>query len=162
MEEFGTLEAVGNLFRQVNGEGAQNNYFMGYIAVPTSAGFLGGAIGTLAAGAVVGMENDCDGFIVDLTENGLGMMPLINGGLNGFTFTPKKMKANPSAYFFVPENEIKSVAIKRYNLISMVTKKVIIELNNGRKINLVVNVKEKLLPYHESGFANFMAKYSKK
>lgn len=162
MEEFNTIEAVENLFKQASCNAQQNNYFMGYIAVPTSAGFLGGAIGTLAAGAVVGMENDCDGFIVDLTENGLGMMPLINGGLNGFTFTPKKMRANPQAYFFVPESKIKSVAIKRYNLISMVSKKVIIELNNGRKINLVVNIKEKLLPYHEAGFANFMAKYSKK
>ena len=162
MEEFNTLEAVGNLFKQVNCEGQENNYFMGYIAVPTSSSMLGGAIGTLVAGAVVGMENDCDGFIVDLTENGLGMMPLINGGLNGFTFTPKKMTANPVAYFFVPESEIKSISIKRYNLISMVTKKVIIELNNGRKINLVVNVREKLLPYHEAGFARFMAKYSKK
>ena len=46
--------------------------------------------------------------------------------------------------------------IKRANLISLVSKEITIKLGNGRVINLMVNNKEKALPYHEMEFTKFV------
>lgn len=156
MKEFNTLEAISNLFEKVNCKGNENNYFISYVTAPTSAGLLGGAVGSFAAGAIVGAENKCDAYLVNQTENGIGLIPLNSSGIPGLSMSgPDKMTINIDGYYFINKQDIKKLTVKRANLISLVSKSVNIELTSGRKYYWLVNNKEKLLPYHEQCFKNF-------
>lgn len=157
MEQFNTIEGVSNLFRNANCIGQDNCYFISYISISTSGGLLGGFVSAMESK----MENKCDGYLVNQTESGIGLIPLNSDGMSYITNNPKKMKANVEACTFIQQADIKKVTIKNANLISLVTKEVTIELINGRKYNWLVNKKEKTIPYHEENFAKFMNMYKK-
>lgn len=156
MEEFNTIDAIGGLFSRVNCVGQYNCFFAGYVDTTSSAGLFGGALGGLAGGIVAGMNKKCDGYLINQTERGIGLIPLNS---KGFSNNLAKMKADINSFIFIDQGNIKSVTIKKANLISLVTKKVVINLADGSKYNLLVNNKEKNLPYHETNFNNFINGY---
>lgn len=161
MEQFNTIENVKDMFQKVNGIGKTNCYFLGYVTTPTSAAVLGGAVGGIIAGMKANAENQCQAYLINQTENGIGLIPLNSTSGTLLSYKPDKLIATPERFTFINQNDIASVKIKRANLISLVSKNVIIELNNGRKYNLQVNNKEKNIPYHEANFAEFMNRYKK-
>ena len=162
MEEFNTIESVRKLFESINCVGNENIYFVSYVDIQDSVtvgGLLGGALGAFAAGMVEGAaRREAGGYIINQMEKGIALIPLKS---NGIGLSIKKMIPNTSAYVFFAQSEIKNIKIKRYNLISAVSKKVVIELNDGNKYNLIVNLKEKYIPYHKDNFAKFMERYKK-
>lgn len=109
----------------------------------------------MAAGAA---RRELSGYIINQMENGIALIPLRTEGIG---FNIKKMVPNINSYTFFAQSEIKNIKIKRANLISAVSKKVVIELKDGNKYNLMVNLKEKYLPYQQDNFAKFMKKYKK-
>lgn len=164
MEQFNTIDAVSKLFESINCVGEENCYFVSYVDINASnpvllGGILGGAVGAFAAGMVAGMEQNANGYIINQMEKGIALIPLNSTGIGN---NIKKMIPNTNSYMYFGQSEIKSIKIKRAYLISAVVKKVRIELTDGKKFNLLVNVKEKYVPYHKENFEKFMQKYKKK
>lgn len=169
MEEFNTLEKVQNLFRSVNGIGNRNCYFICYRNTTKDAmkygafGAVGGAVGAIAAastGIVNGMNGDSDGYLINYTENGLAIIPLDTTGVM-LTLTPAKLKPNLNAYFFLRNEEIESIVVKKYNIFNSGTKKIIITTKNNQKLNLMARVTEKLIPYQKENITVFAETYEK-
>lgn len=163
MEQFNTLEAVRKLFESINCVGQDNCYFVSYVDINASnsvflGGLFGGAVGAFAAGMAAGMEQNANGYLINQMENGIALIPLNSTGIGN---NIKKMIPNTNSHMFFGQEEIKKVKIKRAYFISAVTKSVRIELKDGKKFNLLVNVKEKYIPYHKENFAKFMQKYKK-
>ncbi|MCR5147111.1 MAG: hypothetical protein K6B70_07235 [Clostridia bacterium] len=162
MEQFNTIDGVKKLFESINCIGKENCFFVGYIDIQTSVSLgslFGGATGAFAAGMAAGAaRRELSGYIINQMENGIALIPLRTEGIG---FNIKKMVPNINLYTFFAQCEIKNIKIKRANLISAVSKKVVIELNDGNKYNLIVNLKEKYLPYQQDNFAKFMKKYKK-
>ena len=161
MEQFNTIEGVTNLFNSINCVGQDNCYFVSYVDINASnsvlmGGLFGGALGAFAAGMAAGMEQNANGYLINENENGLVLIPLNSTGISN---NLKKMVPNTNAFVYVAKSEIKKIKIKRAYLISAVVKKVKIELNDGKKYNLLVNVKEKYVPYHKENFARFIEKH---
>ena len=102
-------------------------------------------------------ENQCSAYLINGTNEGIGLIPLVTGdGSALFALRPDKLVTVPNKFYFFKNEEIKSLKIKRANLISLVSKEITIKLGNGRVINLMVNNKEKALPYHEMEFTKFV------
>ncbi len=160
MEEFKSIEAVSELFAKVNCIGERNMFFISYNDITSGNPFLlGGAVGG-ALGAMKSLkENRGVAYLVNQTEKGIGLIPLTKKGEG--SGSPKNLQVNPEAFTFIEQHDIKKIKIKRANLISAVTKKVVIEEIGGRKYKWLVNNKEKLLPYHESNFVEFKNMYKK-
>ena len=161
MEQFNTIEGVTKLFNSINCVGQDNCYFVSYVDINASnsvlmGGLFGGALGAFAAGMAAGMEQNANGYLINENENGLALIPLNSTGISN---NLKKMVPNTNAFVYVAKSEIKKIKIKRAYLISAVVKKVKIELNDGKKYNLLVNVKEKYVPYHKENFARFIEKH---
>lgn len=169
MEEFNSIESVTELFRRINCVGEENCFFISYVNnnmgdASMIGGILGGAIGG-AIGAAIDSKNNatifnCKGFLVNQTEKGIALIALDYNGIS-WSNPIKKMKAQVDSYMFIEQEDIEKVIIKNANLISAVTKNVTIILKNTTRINLMVNKKEKYIPYHEENFARFMSKYKK-
>ena len=163
MEQFNTLEAVSNLFNSINCVGQDNCYFVSYVDINASnsvmlGGILGGAVGAFAAGMAAGAEQNANGYLINQTEKGIALIPLNTTGL---TNNLKKMVPNTNSFIFVAQSDIKRIKIRRANLISLVSKQITIELNDGKKFHLLVNLKEKLIPYQQENVAKFLEKYKK-
>lgn len=105
MEEFNTKEKVEELFGSVNGLGESNCIFLCFIDTNREGlkygalGALGGVVGGAIAGAVAfssglvdGMNRKSDGYLINWTENGLGIIPLDATGVM-LTLTPAKIKS---------------------------------------------------------------------
>ena len=155
MNEFNTNDKVKSLFESFGMNGNQNSYFIGYVKAPTKASLLGGAVGGMVAGMQAAQENQCSAYLINGTNEGIGLIPLVTGdGSALFALRPDKLVPVPNKFYFFKNEEIKSLKIKRANLISLVSKEITIKLGNGRVINLMVNNKEKALPYHEMELQN--------
>lgn len=173
MEEFNTKEKVEELFRSVNGLGENNCIFLCFIdtnreglkygALGALGGFVGGAIAgavAFSSGVVDGMNRKSDGYLINWTENGLGIISLDATGVM-LTLTPAKLKADTSSYFFVSNEQIESVVVKNFNIFNSSTKKVIIALKNNQKLHLMARLNEKLIPYQNENLSKFAEKYKK-
>lgn len=146
MEEFNSLEKVKELFSKANCIGNENCYFVAYKDVAKNSGM------------VKGMEYPYDALLINQTENGLGIYYLNQKGIP-FSYNLAKMHVDENTYFFIKNEEIKSIEIKKWALLNSKTKKVIIKLNNGKIHQLYANINEKLLPYQNENFAKFIEKY---
>lgn len=173
MEEFNTKEKVEELFGSVNGLGESNCIFLCFIDTNREGlkygalGALGGVVGGAIAGAVAfssglvdGMNRKSDGYLINWTENGLGIIPLDATGVM-LTLTPAKLKADTSSYFFVSNEQIESIVVKNFNIFNSSTKKVIIALKNNQKLHLMARLNEKLIPYQNENLSKFAEKYKK-
>ena len=106
MDEFNTKEKVEELFKSVDGLGENNCIFLCFIdtnreglkygALGALGAVGGGAIAGVAAfssGIVDGMNRKSDGYLINWTESGLGIIPLDATGVM-LTLTPAKLKAD--------------------------------------------------------------------
>ncbi len=149
MEEFNTLEKVRALFEKAGVNADDNNYFI--------------ALKNLAkqSGMVKGMEYPYCGLIIHFTDDGLGAIMLNQPGVVLTNFKTEKMELIPDSYFFISNEQIKEIKIKKFAPLNSKIKSVVITLNDKKKHQLMVNVNERDLPYHNEAFARFMEKYSK-
>ena len=155
---FSTIQGVYELFRSVNCVGQNNCFFAAYINISTGP-LLGGAVGGMIAGMEAAQKYQCDGYLINQTERGLALIPLNSS--SSLNKSMKNMQPNLQGTVFIDQSYIQSVTIKRANLISMVSKNVKIRLTTGFEYDLIINNKEKLLPYQESEFSRFVSMYNR-
>ena len=173
MEEFNTIESAEELFRSVDGLGENNCIFtcimdtnregLKYGAMGAIGGAIGGAIAGAAAfsqGMIDGMNRKSDGYLINWTEKGLGIIPLDAKGIM-LTLTVSKMKADTSSYFFISNDQIQSIVVKNFNIFNSGTKRVSITLTNNAKLHLLSRVNEKQIPYQSQNLTKFAERFKK-
>ncbi len=166
MKEFATYEAANELFRGAAFSGEDNNIFIAYTDPTKSTLVYGmfGAVGAVGAALLGGLSDGTnggfDGLLINPTSRGLGLIPLNTKGV-AMTINPEKMFADVSKFTFVGNENIESIILKNYNIFNSKVKKLKIKIRNSQTLHLMVNVKEKKIPYHEENFAAFMEKYKK-
>lgn len=147
MEKFDTLEQVQELFKKVNGLGEENNFFVGIKDARKNSGLAGG------------MDYPYTGLLINFRDDGLGIFYLDQPGLN-LTFKLSKMGVKDDSYFFVKNEDIESVTVKKFALLNSKIKTVYIKLKNGKNHIIDVKLDESDYPYHNAGFSKFLEKYS--
>lgn len=171
MEEFKTIENAEELFRGVNGLGENNCILVAlkdtrregikYGAMGAVGGAVGGAIaGAFASGVIDGMNRRSDGYLINWTEKGLGIIPLDATGLM-MVLTASKLKADVSSYFFVSNDQIDSIVVKNFNFFSSGTKSIVIKLKNNQKLHLMARVNEKGISYQAENVKKFAENFKK-
>ena len=150
MSDFKTLEGITELFKEADFIGEENCFFYSLIHIKASGGFVAGMEAAVA-------NQGWSGYLINQTEKGIGMIPIKNTKV--FTAKPENMEVHTDQFKFISQENIKSVKIKRQNLISAVAKTVIITLNDTTKYELDVRNKEPKIPYHAENFKKFVAKY---
>ena len=106
------------------------------------------------------MNRKSDGYLINWTEKGLGIIPLDATAVM-LTLTPAKLKADTSSYFFVNNEQIESIVVKNFNIFNSSTKRVIIALKNKQKLHLMSRLNEKLIPYQNENLSKFAERYKK-
>lgn len=162
---FKTYEEALDLFRKVNCIGDDNCIFVTYKDPNINStkyalfGAVGGAIGAMAAftnGMVEGLEG-CDGLLINQTENGLGLIPLLSKGMQ-MVVNVSKMEPQLDRFVFVPNNAIESIEIKNFNFLNKKLQKVTIKINGLKPLYHVAKVSDKDIEYQEQNFTKFMNK----
>ncbi len=168
MFDFVNYECVRELFEKNDGAGYENCIFIArknYNAQGMQAGLSGtlGIVGGCIADKI--READMlgnlyfDAMLLNLTEKGIGFIPLWNKGISLSTPPIAKMEPKINNYFFVDEKSLKNVTIKNFSFLNRKLKKITIMLHSGGKIQLLARLKEKEIPYHEINFAKFMHRF---
>lgn len=152
MEEFNTLEKVKELFRNVDCVGNENCYF---ITLKDNVRAKSGMVG--------GMEYPYSGLLINATERGLGIFYLNPEKISDILFKVNisKLKITDNSYFFIANENIKEIKVKNYNIFNSKVKSITIKTNDKKTHNLLANLNEELIPYHNENFAKFIEKYSK-
>lgn len=169
--DFLTNDQAYSLFELVEGLGMQNNYFVAMrdtakdgvaYGVAGGAGAIAGAIAANAMDKKNALANVAfDGLLINDTEAGLGIIPLVNKGMV-MSFNPSKMTAKPNRYFFIPNEAIKEIIVKNYNILNPKVKRFEVKLADGTKISVLLRAKEKDVAYQSNAIEKLMAKYGKK
>jgi len=147
MASFNNLEEVKKLYESVNGLESENNFFVGIKDARKNAG------------VAKGMEYPYTGLLINYTENGLGVFYLDQPGI-ALSFKLNKMSVKEDSYFFIKNEDIESITVKKFALLNSKVKTVYIKLKNGKEHIIDVKLEEPDYPYHNSGFSKFLAKYS--
>ena len=150
MERFDTLEKALALFEQAGCKGTENDCFVAFKdTAHAQSGFVGG------------MTYPYDGLLVNRTEKGLALIYLkykkalfLKADVSNFD-----IREDPCQ--FIPYSEIQEITVKNSALLNKKNKRVIVKTADKKKHCLLVSVDEPKLPYHNDGFARFMAAYSK-
>ena len=173
--DYSTYENAIELFRQVNCVGEQENCIFGaFKDVSKGASLYTGVIGNTFGGVIGGVVGDLIGenievrqnklnkytwYLINQTENGLGIMPLVVSGGIVMNFNPQKLSPVFEDFTFYSYQELKNIEVKNLGGLNKKVQAVTIVFANGTKLNLTVSIKEKLLIYQESNFTRFMARY---
>ena len=174
MDDFSTYQGALDIFRKVNWGGARENCMFGAIVDTSKSNeFTASMVGLGAFGAagylvgdVIGRERDqrisrINEFLYvlfDLTETGVGIMPLKGGGLK---IDPAKLSPCYDAFVYYYYQELSEISAKNYFGIRKSVKTITITLFNGKKLHFNANMAEKTLPYQENGMKIFVGKYQK-
>lgn len=145
MEEFGSIEKVEALFAE-KGLVSSGKYFIAYKDAAKSSGFVNG------------MEYPYTALLIKFTEQGLGVFYVNQPGV-GLKLSLEKMNVNKASYFFIANEDIKEIKIKKYALLNSSTKRITIKLNDKKTHCLFAKLNEDALPYHADGLAAFMEKF---
>lgn len=152
MEEFNTLEKVKELFNSVGCKGDENCYF---VALKDNRKAKSGFVG--------GMEYPYSGLLINATEKGLGMFYLNPEKISDvfFKLDVSKLKITENSYFFIPNENIKEIKVKKYNIFSSKVKGVTIRTNDKKTHHLFANLNESTIPYQSENLDKFASKYEK-
>ena len=152
---------VYSLFQSVNCVGNTNCIFFalrdnsGDMSAYMLGGAIGGAIGAFAAGVEQGMSS-YPAFLINQTENGIGIIPLSS---NGKLAALKNFQPLTQAFTFIGQNCIENVTIKKYTIFNKGVKRVQIKVPNSKPLKLMVSIKQKHIPYQEENVLRFMSMY---
>lgn len=148
MEEFNTIDKVKQLFKNVDCVEDENCYFVAYKDMAKNSGMVNG------------MEYPYDALLVNRTESGLGIFYIKQDGIP-WKYNIAKMNIDKKSYFFIKNEDIKSITIKKWALLNSKTKRIVIKLTDGKVHQLYANLDETLLPYQNENFSKFISIYSK-
>ena len=168
IEKIYDINGAYELFRSYNGLGNENCIFYAiYEKALTSkdvakAAVLTGVVGALG-GSIIGVQpgnnNFYPGYLINVTEYGVGLIAL---EYDGFTTQGaiNKMKIVPNSYSFIAKNDIKTLCSSKNPIcLDSSIRFVTIETNSGFRIDFRVKMTNDYLTYHEKNFAYFMNHY---
>lgn len=168
VEQIYDINGAYELFKSYNGLGNENCIFYAtYEKALTSkdvakAAVLTGVVGALG-GSIIGVQpgnnNFYPGYLINVTEYGVGLIAL---EYDGFTTQGaiNKMKIVPNSYSFIAKNDIKTLCSSKNPIcLDPSVRFVTIETNNGFRIDFRVKMTNDYLTYHEKNFAYFMSRY---
>ena len=174
MDDYSTYQGALEIFRKAGCEGAEENCIIGACVDRTkSAAFKGAVAGKLVGGAVGFMVGHAIGREMDqkvneiydhayalfnITENGIGIMPLKG---NVLTIDPRRSKPDYDGFVFLNHQDISKISIEKYMGIRDAIKTVVITLADKRKLHFFIKLSEKTLPYQEENMNLFVQKYRK-
>ena len=174
MDSFGTYQGAYEIFRNVNWIGARENCIIGAVVDQSksssfTASMVGyGALGPAGelVGEVIGRERDervshiYDYLFVlmNLTENGVGIMPVRGSGLR---LCPEKQGPVYEGFVFYYYQELAEISVKNYFGIRKSVKTIMIKLADGNKLYFTANMVEKPMPYQENGMKLLVSRYQK-
>ena len=170
MEDFKSYENAEKMFAENDCVGLENCIFIAWKDSNQSGAQYGmmatmGIMGSTIAGVLDkgdALKNIYyDGFLINETEKGLGFIPLWYKTIT-LTANLDKMEAKFNNFFFIGFDDIEKITVKNYSFINHNIKRLKIRLQKGAKIQLIMNVKEKLAPYHEGNFARFLERHMDK
>lgn len=152
MGDFNTLEKVQELFRSVGCEGNENCYF---VALKNYRKAKSGVVG--------GMEYPYSGLLINATEKGLGIFYLNPEKASDVFFKVdiSKLKITENSYFFIQNEHIKEIKVKKDSIFNSKVKSIVIKTDDKKTHQLLANLDENLIPYHNENFAKFANKYEK-
>lgn len=175
MADYKTLEGASELFQSVDGLSAQNNIFLVYKNTTREgmkAGLAGGLAGGLMSAGLPGviiktgkaaetvLEGKFTGLLINQTENGLGIIPMHQKGLQ-LTLNADKLEPEPENYIFIGNEAISEIKIKNFNIFNKKVQKVNIFVDKY-KLYLMARISEKNIPYQQENFTKFMNQYKTK
>ena len=159
MFDFETYQGAMNYFAQLGFVGQNNCIFYATTAISTTS-LMFGAVGAFAAGAARAANNrEWAAYLLNVNEMGFGILPLES--TKGLGIKPENLAPRFDQFFYIPYQQLASVTVKRYTIGSPI-KRVIIEITNAPKFDLLVQTKENKMPYHEGCFKAFCDFYGKK
>lgn len=151
MDKFNTLEKVRELFGSVGCIGNENCYFV------TTKNYS-----KAKSGLVGGMEYPYTGLLINATERGLGVFYLnpVKQSDILFKIDISKLVVSLESFFFIPNENIKAIKVKKI-MFNSKAKRIIIKTNDKKTHQLLANINESLIPYHNENFAKFASRYEK-
>ena len=172
MDNYGTYQGAIEIFKKVDCIGAEENCIIGAIVDRTkSAAFKGAVAGKLVFGSVgfmvgnaIGREIDIKAnkiydhahVLINITENGIGIMPLKGSVL---TIDPRRSKPDYNDYVYFQNQDIKKISIQKYMGLREQIKTVIITLADNHKLHFFIKMAERSLPYQEVNMNQFVQRY---
>lgn len=119
-----------------------------------------GAVGGAVYGASIAANNrNWAGYLLNVNEMGFGILPLES--TKGLGIKPENLAPRFDQFFYIPYQQLASVTVKKYTIGSSI-KRLIIEITNAPKFDLLVQVKENKMPYHQGCFKAFCDFYQRK
>lgn len=174
MDDYSTYQSALEIFKKAECTGTVENCILGAAVDKTqSAAFKGAMAGRLAFGSAgflvgnaIGREKDSrtnktydyNHLLLNITENGVGIMPLQGHALAIF---PRKSQPDYSGFVFLPNQEISSIEINNFAGIREQIKKVVITLADNHSLHLYIRTTLKVLPYQEENMKKFLQKFCK-
>ncbi len=159
MFAFDSYQGALSLFQQVNYVGQNNCIFYATTAVSTTAMMFGAVGGAVSGAARAANNRNWAAYLLNVNELGFGILPMESTKALGIK--PEHLAPRFDQFFYIPYQQLAGVTIKRYTLGSSI-KRVIIEITNAPKFDLLVQVKENKMPYQEGCFQAFCDFYGKK
>lgn len=159
MIAFETYAGAMNLFSQLNYIGQNNCIFYATNAVPTTALMFGAVGGAVSSARMTANNRNWAGYLINVNEFGFGIIPM--EGTKALSLKAEDLAPRFDEFFYIPYQQLVSVTIKRYTIGSSI-KRVIIEISNAPKFDLLVQLKQNKMPYHEGCFKAFCDFYGKK
>ena len=174
MDDFSTYWGALEVFRKANWIGTTENCIFGAIVdsskssefTASMAGF--GALGPAGyvVGNILGQErdirvnkiNDYIFILINLTENGIGILPVIGGGMK---IDPARLTPVYDGFVCFGYNEISDISSKNFYGIRKSVKAITLTLTNNYKLHFNANMVEKNLPYQENSMNIFVERYQK-
>ncbi|WP_019892487.1 hypothetical protein [Allobaculum stercoricanis] len=153
IQDWNSVEKMDDLFADAGLPNDQHQYMIAYSTFPTGAIILGGA-GTAMTENV---DQGYGGYWVSVHTDHIDLFPLAKLNRQNSIMSPGRMALSTSDPYTLTRDEIKSIKIHAANGISMFSKTITINLNNGRKYVWLVNNNEKSLPFHQNGVEAFKA-----
>ena len=153
MEKANTLEKVTKLFENVGCKGEQNCYFVTAKNFNKSKG-----------GMVGGMEYPYTGLLINATEKGLGIFYLNPAKASDILFKIDlaKLIVKEDSYFFIPNEAIKEITVKKFSIFKSNVKSITIKTSDKKVHQLMANLDEPEIEYHNENLAKFIDMHEKK
>lgn len=148
LDDFDTKDKVRQLFAEAKLPKGNDKFMIAYSTWPTTAMILGGA-GTQVTADV---DSAYGGYLVQICDNGLNLLPLARKNKKNGTIAAAKMDLSSGRPIHLDLAHMVSMKNHMANGLLPFARDITILMDNKKKYVWFINKKERNLPYHEEGF----------